>query len=169
MITLILGGARSGKSRYALSLAKKYEKVAFIATCQALDKEMKERILKHQKVRPKSWKTYEEPMNLVPLLMKVGDAFDCVIIDCLTLLVSNLFLSGLKDVEVLKKVNALFAVIEKEKAKVIIVSNEVGLGIVPANKLSRDFRDIAGKVNQAAVKVADEVFFVISGLPLKLK
>ena len=89
-ITLILGGARSGKSSYALNLAKKYKKVAFIATCQGLDKEMRERIRLHKESRPKHWKTFEEPKELVKLIGKLNNSFDCILIDCLTLLVSNL-------------------------------------------------------------------------------
>ena len=168
-IILILGGARSGKSAYALALAKKYKKAAFVATCQGLDKEMKERIRLHKKARPENWKTFEEAKDPAPLLMKIGNSFDCVIIDCLTLLVSNLILGGHKEEGILKKINELLSSIRKNKAKVIMVSNEVGMGIVPANKLGRDFRDIAGKVNQIVAAEADTVFFTVSGMPLKVK
>lgn len=168
-IILILGGVRSGKSTHAISLARKHEKVAFVATCQALDKEMQERIRLHQKARPKHWKIFEEPNNLDSLLMKIGDTFDCVIIDCLTLWISNLILAGYKEAKILKKIDALLVNCRKKKAKVIMVSNEVGLGLVPANKLGRDFRDIAGKVNQMVARVSDEVLFFVSGVPLKIK
>ena len=89
-ITLILGGARSGKSTYALKLASKYKKVAFLATCVGLDKEMRQRIRLHKEARPKHWETFEEPKDLVKVLAGLGNSFDCVLIDCLTLLVSNL-------------------------------------------------------------------------------
>jgi len=168
-LTFIIGGARSGKSRYALSLAKKYKKVAFIATCQPLDKEMAERIKLHQNARPKNWKTFEETKELAPLLIKIGDRFDCIIIDCLTLLVSNLILSGCKENRILKKIILMLTNLRKKKARVIIVSNEVGLGLVPTNKLGRNFRDIAGKVNQLVAQEADEVFFTITGIPTKIK
>jgi len=168
-LTLILGGARSGKSTYALSLAGKRKKVAFIATCQGLDKEMQERILKHQKARPKHWKTFEEPRNPAALIARIGNGFDCIIIDCLTLLVSNLILAKNKEKAILEKCAALLFCLRKNKAKVILVSNEVGLGIVPLTKLGRNFRDIAGKVNQLAAKEADEVIFSVSGIPLKIK
>ncbi|MDP2910837.1 MAG: bifunctional adenosylcobinamide kinase/adenosylcobinamide-phosphate guanylyltransferase [Candidatus Omnitrophota bacterium] len=168
-ITLILGGARSGKSTYAVSLAKKHKKVAFIATCQPLDKEMRERILLHKESRPRNWKTFEEPKDIGGLLGKIGNEFDCIIIDCLTLLISNLMLTGYKEKEVLRKIEAMLVILKKNKAKVIIVSNEVGMGLVPANKLGRDFRDIAGKVNQAAAEESDDVFFTISGIPMKIK
>jgi len=168
-IILILGGARSGKSAYAAALAKKYKKVAFIATGQGLDKEMKERIRLHKKARPKNWMTFEEPKDPVRLVADAGDSFDCIIIDCLTLLVSNLILSGFNEKNILDKMSALLEAVKKIKAKVIIVSNEVGLGLVPVNKLGRNFRDIAGKVNQAVAAEADTVFFTVSGIPLKLK
>ncbi|MFA5096091.1 MAG: bifunctional adenosylcobinamide kinase/adenosylcobinamide-phosphate guanylyltransferase [Candidatus Omnitrophota bacterium] len=168
-IILILGGARSGKSTHALNLAKMQKKVAFIATCQGLDREMRERILKHQESRPKHWRTFEEPRELTELLSRIGNSFDCIIIDCLTLLVSNLVLSGFKEEEVLVKIKDSLAQLRRKKAKVIIVSNEVGLGIVPANRLGRRFRDIAGKANQCAAREADEVVFIASGIPLQLK
>lgn len=168
-ITLILGGARSGKSTQALNLARGIKKVAFIATCQGLDKEMNERILKHKADRPSNWKTFEEPKELAGLLARIDNSFGCIIIDCLTLLVSNLVLSGCKDEVVVDKIKAFLSQLRKKKAKAIIVSNEVGLGIVPANKLGRRFRDIAGKVNQIVAQESDKVLFIVSGLPLVVK
>jgi len=168
-ITLILGGARSGKSTQALNLAKGLRRVAFIATGQGFDKEMKERISKHKAVRPRSWITFEEPKRLADLLAKIDNSFDCIIIDCLTLLVSNIVLSGYKDEEIVGETMAFLVQLKMKKAKVIIVSNEVGLGIVPANKLARRFRDIAGRVNQMVAKEADKVLFIISGMPLVIK
>lgn len=168
-IILILGGARSGKSTYALELAKKYKKVAFIATCQALDKEMEERINLHKKTRPKHWDTFEEPEKLTELLSRIGNDFDCILIDCLTLLVSNLTLSGKSQEAVVKNIEEMLVVLKKKKAAVIMVSNEVGLGIVPDNKLGRVFRDIAGRVNQAVAKKAGEVYFTVSGIPMRIK
>lgn len=168
-ITLILGGARSGKSSYALGLAKKYKKVAFIATCLGLDKEMQERIRLHKESRPKHWKTFEEPKDLVKLLGDLSNNFDCILVDCLTLLVSNLILAGDKQEQVAEKIKKLLLVLNKKKARIILVSNEVGSGLVPANKLGRDFRDVAGRVNQIVAKNADEVFFVVAGIPLKIK
>lgn len=168
-ITLILGGARSGKSRHAVSLAQKHKKVAFIATCQALDKEMEERIRMHRQARPRSWKTFEEPRDLAALLVKAGNDFDCVIVDCLTLWVSNLILGGDPENKILERTARILAGLRKTKAKVVLVSNEVGLGLVPRNRLGRDFRDIAGKVNQLVAQAADEVFFTISGIPTKIK
>ncbi len=168
-ITLILGGARSGKSSYALSLAQRYKKVAFIATCQGKDKEMRQRIKLHQKSRPKHWETFEEPKEPAKLIGKLSNRFDCILIDCLTLLVSNLILTGDKQEQVLKKIKELLLVLGKKKAKIILVSNEVGLGLVPVNKLGREFRDIAGRVNQIAAQQAGRVFFIAAGLSLKIK
>jgi len=168
-ITLILGGARSGKSSQALSLAKRYKKVAFIATCQGLDKETRERIKLHQESRPKHWETFEEPKELAKLIGKLSNRFDCILIDCLTLLVSNLVLTGDKQEQVFKKIKELLLVLGKKKAKIILVSNEVGLGLVPVNKLGREFRDIAGIVNQIAAQQAGQVFFMAAGLSLKIK
>lgn len=168
-IIFILGGARSGKSTYALELAKKYKKVAFIATCQGLDKEMKERIALHRKVRPGHWQTFEETKDINSLLQKIGNAFDCIIIDCLTLLVSNLILEERSQKIIENRINEMVACLKKNKGRAIVISNEVGLGIVPENKLARHFRDIAGKVNQTVARESDEVFFMVSGIPMRIK
>lgn len=169
-LTLILGGARSGKSAFALQLAKRYKKnVAFIATAEPLDSEMKARIALHKKVRPDHWKTFEEPLDLVPLIKRIAGKFDCILIDCLTLLVSNLSLRGLRQKAIEKRAKEIAVAIKNSKVNAIIISNEVGLGIVPENKLARAFRDIAGKVNQIIAKDADEVFFIVSGIAMKIK
>lgn len=169
-IIFILGGARSGKSKYAAGLAQKSgRRVAFIATAEPNDPEMKSRIKLHKKARPKHWTTLEEPKDLTALLSKIGKKFKCVIIDCLTLLVSNLFLEGLTHKSIEKKLAALVKGLKNAQGKVFIVSNEVGLGIVPENKLARGFRDIAGKINQLVAEEADEVYFMISGIPWKIK
>lgn len=168
-IILILGGARSGKSALAVSLAKKYKRVAFIATCQGLDKEMRRRIRMHRKKRPAHWQTFEAYQDPAALLGRIGDSFECIIVDCLTLLVSNLLLDGCREKAILKKIGALLCALRKKRAVSVLVSNEVGSGIVPANELSRDFRDVAGKVNQMAARRADQAFFMVAGLPLKLK
>ncbi len=168
-VTLILGGARSGKSSFALRLAKKYKKVAFVATCEGLDKEMRERIKKHKVSRPKDWTTFEKNKDIASALDNMKNDFDCIIIDCLTLWVSNLLLSKNKEEKIVQQAIAILARLKKKKARTIIVSNEVGLGLVPANSLGRKFRDIAGRVNQLAAGEADEVFFTVSGIPTKVK
>ncbi|MBU4473296.1 MAG: bifunctional adenosylcobinamide kinase/adenosylcobinamide-phosphate guanylyltransferase [Candidatus Omnitrophica bacterium] len=169
-ITFILGGARSGKSKYALDLAGNLGgKVVFIATCQPKDAEMKKRINIHRNLRPSHWKTFEEPLDLRLPLKKIGSRFDIIIIDCLTLLVSNLILKGIKENKIKARFRKLVSMLTKTKAQTIIVSNEVGLGIVPQNKLARDFRDIAGRINQMIAAESDEIYFLISGIPWRIK
>ncbi|MFA5271408.1 MAG: bifunctional adenosylcobinamide kinase/adenosylcobinamide-phosphate guanylyltransferase [Candidatus Omnitrophota bacterium] len=170
-IIFILGGARSGKSTFAIKLAKDSgkKKIAFIATGQALDEEMEKRIMLHKRVRPVNFKTFEEPCDVEVLLKKITGKFDLIIIDCLTLFVSNLLLKKYKEEEIYKKMGDILTLLNKINAKTIIISNEVGLGIVPASKLGRDFRDIAGKVNQLTVQQAKNVFFMVSGIPWRIK
>jgi len=169
-IIFILGGARSGKSQFAIKLAKeKSKRVAFIATCEPLDLEMKKRIMLHKKARPSRWQTFEEPCDIVSLLKKIGDKFELILIDCLTLLLSNLILKNFKERAVEMEVKQILSMLKKNKAKSIIISNEVGLGIVPENKLARNFRDIAGRMNQLVAAKSNEVFFMAAGIALKTK
>jgi len=170
-IIFILGGARSGKSSYAVKLAKAGKKVAFIATCIPKDKDMQKRIELHKKHQPSNWHIFEEPNDIASLvrLKKVGSKFDIIVIDCLTLFVSNLLLQGLKGEFVEDKINEMVKSLKSAKYKSIIVSNEVGLGVHPRTELGRKFRDLAGRVNQMVAKKSDSVFFMISGLPLKVK
>lgn len=168
-ITFILGGARSGKSSYALKIAKdRPGKVAFIATCEAKDKEMKGRIAIHRTTRPSHWTTFEEPRNIDKRAGKISPSFKTVIIDCLTLWITNLMMENMTPASIEKKARQLVSIMKKMKADSIVVSNEVGLGIVPDNKLARDFRDIAGRVNQIIAGRSDKVYFMISGIPMKL-
>ena len=169
-ITFIVGGARSGKSRFALKLTQqKSKKVAFIATCLPLDLEMNKRISIHRKSRPAHWQTFEEPKDLVLVLKKIGSQFDTIIIDCLTLWVSNLLLKGKKEIFIENKINQILMLLKKNRSRSIIVSNEVGLGIVPNSKMGRAFRDIAGRINQIVADKSDEVFFMVSGIPWRIK
>lgn len=169
-LILILGGARSGKSRFAVNLAKKYGgRVSFIATCKPLDLEMKIRIHIHKKARPSHWQTFEEPEDLPLLLKQIGAKSKVIIIDCLTLWVSSLLLKGFSENNIEDKINEILSSLSKIKAKSIVVSNEVGSGIVPKNELARNFRDIAGKINQIVAEESDNVFFMLAGIPLKMK
>lgn len=169
-ITFILGGARSGKSRYAVKLAKEnYKKAAFVATCLGLDNEMQKRISRHKKTRPKNWRTFENPEDLAQLLKNIGARFEVIIIDCLTLWLSNLILKGVKQKVIENRIKGIVSTLKKIESASIVVSNEVGLGIVPENKLARDFRDIAGRINQIVAENSDEVFFTVSGLPWRIK
>src|SRR3989338_10555300 len=169
-ITFIIGGARSGKSGLALRLAEeKGGKTAFIATAQALDKEMQKRIALHQKSRPGHWQTLEEPLRVSRLVKKIAHDFEVIIIDCLTLLISNLLLARRKEASIAAEVRRIHSLLKKAKGETIIVSNEVGLGIIPENDLHREFRDIAGRVNQIMAVKFDRVYFMFAGIPLKLK
>ena len=140
--------------------------MAFIATCLAKDKEMEQRIRHHKKARPAHWQTFEKPKNTAALLTKIGSGFDIIIIDCLTLLVSDLMLRNFKEKKIERDINGILEALAKIKARSIIVSNEVGLGIVPNNKMARDFRDIAGRINQivAAKGEEGEFFFFVGGV-----
>ncbi|MFH1367798.1 MAG: bifunctional adenosylcobinamide kinase/adenosylcobinamide-phosphate guanylyltransferase [Elusimicrobiota bacterium] len=164
------GGVRSGKSKLATDLAKKSgKKVAFIATCAPLDREMEHRIGLHKSSRPKNWKTIEEPKYLRSALKKIPSGTGSVIVDCLTLYVSNLILSGKTEEEILNNIENTIKILKKSRFTSILVSNEVGMGIVPDNELARIFRDVSGKVNQLAAAASDEAYFMVSGLPVKIK
>lgn len=161
MITLVLGGARSGKSVFAESLLAAGG--VYIATAEARDQEMRDRIGLHQDRRGRAWRTVEAPLELAEaLLANQGPA----LVDCLTLWTSNLLLA---DRDAVQECDAIVAALQKRQGDAVLVSNEVGLGIVPDNKLARAFRDQAGFVNQKIAKAADRVVFVAAGLPLVLK
>jgi len=167
----VLGGARSGKSRHAAQIAKRIDKkTVFIATATVLDEEMKERIRLHKISRPKSWDLIEEPLNLGKVLLKSKLAYDTVLIDCVGLWVSNLLMANMKDREIEKKIKELTDSILKAGAGlVIIVSNEVGTGLVPADPVSRRFRDLVGLANQTMAAGADEVIMMQAGIPVRIK
>jgi len=169
-IIFILGGARSGKSSYAIELAKKLRKrTAFIATCVSPDNEMKKRIKVHKKSRPKHWKLIEEGRDIGFCLANLKNEYETILIDCLGLWISNLLAENLTDKEIEKKINSLAQFISRFKANIILVSNEVGSGIVPDNLLARRFRDLLGLANQIMAKIAGEVIFMQSGIPLTIK
>jgi adenosylcobinamide kinase/adenosylcobinamide-phosphate guanylyltransferase len=174
-MTFILGGARSGKSRFAQELAAKLGKrVLFVATGEPLDEEMNARIETHKRSRPSTWKTLETPTDVAKAMRgKIGDA-DVVIVDCLTLLVSNLMGTEDIDAETLeKKVTAelkeLVAFMRTTEAHFIIVSNEVGLGLVSPYPAGRVYRDALGMANQTLARHADEVYFMVAGIAIALK
>lgn len=171
VITLVLGGARSGKSRHAQMLAEaEGGTLHFIATGQAFDAEMADRIARHQAERGAAWETIEAPTALRETIDAHAAPGKVLLIDCLTLWTSNLLLAE-QDIEA--ATHALCGALDRVRARalgrVILVANEVGLGIVPDNALARRFRDAAGRVNQAVAATADHVVFVAAGLPLTLK
>ena len=160
-------GPRSGKSSFALKKASALAgSKAYIATAQALDAEMQQRIDRHKAERARGWQTFEEPLHIHDLINKIHGRYDVLLVDCLTLWISNLMLSN-SDIEgiVQKMVDALSLC----RSSVFAVSNEVGLGIVPDNRLAREFRDITGTLNQKIAALADEVYFLAAGLPIRIK
>ncbi|WP_119268638.1 bifunctional adenosylcobinamide kinase/adenosylcobinamide-phosphate guanylyltransferase [Taklimakanibacter deserti] len=166
-VTLILGGARSGKSRYAEALARRHKGVpAYIATAEITDEEMRERIHHHREQRGAHWRTIEAPVDLVTALRQADNARSFTLIECLTVWINNLIYHGR---DVAREVERFRQSLAKTKGQVVIVSNEVGLGIVPDNALARRFRDEAGRANQAIADAADEVVFIAAGLPMTLK
>lgn len=177
-LILLLGGARAGKSTYALRLAEQHERdtgttVCFIATAQGLDDDMELRIARHRRERPAPWRTIEEPYEIDEALRQTGDA-GVVIVDCLTLFVSNWLLRHTDDEDQcagsVRRITAEFLKLARSRRQTIIcVSNEVGLGVVPETRLGRVFRDLLGRVNQDFAAAADEVYQIVAGLPLQLK
>ena len=172
-LTLVLGGVRAGKSNYAQRLAAKGKRVLFVATAEAGDADMQARIEAHRESRPSDWDTLEEPVDLVEELTLLLDRYDTVLLDCLTLWVSNLLLrdrdtdSSRKDI--LAETRRLLDLYQSSNASWIVVSNEVGLGVVPPTKLGRVYADELGRVNQIVAEEADDVYFMAAGLPLELK
>lgn len=166
-ITLVLGGARSGKSSFAEKLILSSGlKPVYLATGRAMDEEMSERISIHQDRRGKAWETIEEPLALTDALRQCASGGRAVLVDCLTLWVTNLMMAK---ADVMRECEDLIAALPGLDAPVVFVSNEVGLGIVPENKMAREFRDLAGSVNQRIAIACDEAWFVAAGLPLSLK
>lgn len=169
-LIFITGGARSGKSAFAERLAQEYSgKKAYLATAQALDEEMALRIRRHKERRPAGWETLEEPIRVSGVIKENGDRFSLILVDCLTLWISNLMAAGWAEKEILEEGDRLIASWRGAASSLILVGNEVGMGIVPDNPLARSFRDLSGMIQQRISGEADEVYFLVSGLPQKLK
>jgi|HubBroStandDraft_2_1064218.scaffolds.fasta_scaffold130724_1 adenosylcobinamide kinase/adenosylcobinamide-phosphate guanylyltransferase len=170
-VVLILGGVRSGKSRYAQRLAEFSSRVTFVATAERRDdEEMLKKIERHRAERPSHWKTIEEPLNLAHIVRSAGTDCDVLLIDCLTLFASNLLEAHEENLALAQsQIDDLCAALQSASCTVILVSNEVGSGVVPAYALGRRFRDLVGEINQRIAAVADSVFFMVAGLPLALK
>ena len=163
-ISLVLGGARSGKSAYAERLITALPPPwVYCATAEAFDSEMRERIAHHRARREPGWQTIEEPLGVARLIQFSASP---VLVDCLTLWLTNLMLAQ-RDIEA--ETAKLLAAVRAARASIVLVSNEVGLGIVPDNALAREFRDHAGRLNQAVAAIASRVVFMIAGLPMVLK
>ena len=178
---LITGGVRSGKSRFAQELAQRLgQPVLFVATAEAGDEEMRQRIEEHRRARPSAWRTLEAPTCVGQhIVQEIGSA-QVVIIDCVTLLVSNVLSQfidptsahiddSLAEKAVTHEINELIDGLNRVAASFIIVTNEVGMGLVPDNKLGRTYRDLLGKANQRLAERADEVYLMVAGLPVRVK
>ncbi|WP_434793840.1 Bifunctional adenosylcobalamin biosynthesis protein CobU [Terrisporobacter petrolearius] len=182
-IILVTGGARSGKSSFAESLCiKQNNKTAYIATSVAFDDEMKNRVKKHQESRPKNWKTYEIYKDIYSIVEELNKNHDTVIMDCVTLMMNNLmFTHGIEVDEatseelnelenyIREQITKLLEAVKKTNLYFVIVTNEIGMGIVPENKLSRIYGDFVGRANQLIASYSNEVYFVVSGIPMKVK
>ena len=174
MLTFIIGGARSGKTAVAQSLCQPDSRVAYLATLQAEDDEMRQRIRRHQSFRPTAWCTIEEPLAIASAVRRASGEFDSIVLDCLTLWLSNFCWEHRAcDAEELER----RALAEAEdlvrgasaSTQLIVVSNEVGCGIVPENAVARAFRDLQGWVNQRVARAADEVWQTVAGIPVRIK
>lgn len=187
-LIFVTGGARSGKSRWAEELIGRLGgRVAYLATCVPRDEEMIARVKIHQQRRPAQWVTVEEPLEVARAVQRVADEVEAILIDCLTLWLTNLLLDAypeldradlaqiadlnLEEIEnsVLGRVTELVQAAKQSSAQVVMVSNEVGLGIVPGYPLGRLYRDLLGRANQMVAAAADEVYLVVAGIPLEIK
>ncbi|MDS7931204.1 bifunctional adenosylcobinamide kinase/adenosylcobinamide-phosphate guanylyltransferase [Acinetobacter sp. V91_7] len=169
MLQLILGGARSGKSRLAEQTAIATQlAVTYVATAQALDPEMQNRIAHHQNQRPAHWSLIEEPLFLAKTLQKIDRPNQIILVDCLTLWLTNLLLLDDQNVQEFE-CEQLIDVLPKLQSEIILVSNETGLGVVPLGEISRRFVDEAGRLHQALGQIADKVMFCVAGFPMILK
>jgi adenosylcobinamide kinase/adenosylcobinamide-phosphate guanylyltransferase len=170
-VTLVLGGVRSGKSRYAQNLGTSAGRVTFVATAERRDDaEMIAKIERHRAERPDTWTTIEEPLNLARTIQDAGNDCDLLLIDCLTLFAANLLEACNGDPAKLQEnIEALCRALSDAPCSVVLVSNEVGSGVVPAYELGRRFRDLVGEINQRVAAVADTVLLLVAGLPLVLK
>ena len=170
-IIFVIGGCRSGKSSYAMQAAEKVpaEQKIFIATCVPQDDEMKRRVARHQKERSQNWVTVEAPLDLPEAILQNSRRGDVILVDCLTLWVSNLLIETGDEKKTEDTISQLIEVLEKAICPIVLVSNEVGTGIVPENQLARQFRDITGWVNQAVAKCANKVVWMVAGIPVTVK
>jgi adenosylcobinamide kinase / adenosylcobinamide-phosphate guanylyltransferase len=168
-LVFVLGGARSGKSSFALQQAMPQSPRAFLATAEPFDSEMAHRIQKHKRSRGRGWVTVEIPTQLAEWFIADGGNYSSVVVDCLTLWLNNLSRNKVLARHIPSHVRKLLKAIRTCSNQVVMVSNELGLGLVPGDSASREFRDLAGRMNQLIAAEADEVYFLVSGLPLRLK
>jgi len=165
----IVGGARSGKSRFAVDRIPSRERIVFVATAEARDQDMAARIARHRAERPSHWATVEEPLDLVPRLEKLEGTCDGIVVDCLTLWVANRLLRGEPDDAILGESDALARLIGRRRSSFTVVSNEVGAGVHPETATGMRFRDLLGGVNQRVAAACDTVVLMVAGVPLTVK
>jgi adenosylcobinamide kinase / adenosylcobinamide-phosphate guanylyltransferase len=165
-VTLVLGGVRSGKSLYAQRMAEQAARVVFVATAEPGDEEMRKKIERHRSSRPAHWQTVEEPLALPEAIRQHSASCDLILVDCLTFFAANLLGAG---VNTLKATEALCSSLQSAACSIVLVSNEVGSGVVPEYRSGRVFRDLLGEMNQSVARVASDVLLLVAGLPLTLK
>jgi len=170
-VVFVIGGCRSGKSRHALETASKVagSRKIFIATCVPRDAEMQQRVDRHQKERGQDWQTLEAPVDLPQAVAESSRQSDVLLIDCLTLWISNLLLTIEDDEIITERIFSLAQTLGSASCPVVLVSNEVGTGIVPENQLARRFRDLVGTANQTIAEQADKVVWMVAGIPVQIK
>jgi adenosylcobinamide kinase/adenosylcobinamide-phosphate guanylyltransferase len=169
-VTLVLGGVRSGKSRYAQQLVEQSRPVVFVATARITDDEMRAKIARHREDRPKEWLTVEEPLELPKALVEHELESEVIVVDCLTIFAANLLeAEGENNEAIERRVDELCDALRRVQCNVVLVSNEVGSGVVPAYPLGRRYRDLLGEINQRVAAIADDVVLMVAGLPLALK
>ena len=169
MVTLVLGGARSGKSRYAQSEAERFSGVTFIATGRRSDAEMRRKIAAHRRERPSAWKTVEVSAALDAVIRREGQKAELLLVDCLTTYCGSILSRSRTEPSRRRQLDAVVEAIHSTSASMLIVSNEVGSGIVPAFKSGRLFRDLLGEMNQQVARVADRVVLLVAGIPIAVK
>lgn len=167
----VIGGCRSGKSRYALKTAQKFagDNRIFLATCVPDDDEMKQRVARHQDERGSDWETAEVPLDLPDAIQAHSQTANILLVDCLTLWISNLMMTYQDPAAIEAHIHSLNDALAEPHCPVILVSNEVGTGIVPQNKLARLFRDLVGSANQIAAESSDKVVWMVAGIPVTIK
>lgn len=170
-VTLVIGGCRSGKSRFALNAANAVSgrHRLFLATSVPRDREMAKRVQAHQAERGGDWETVEEPVDIHEKMLAYADTADVILVDCLTLWLSNMMAAGMDDLEIENRLHQSTQSFSRIQCPVFLVSNEVGYGIVPENALARRFRDLAGQVNQVMAAAADRVVLTVAGQALQIK
>jgi adenosylcobinamide kinase / adenosylcobinamide-phosphate guanylyltransferase len=166
---LVTGGVRSGKSRFAEELVSRFDRVAYVATSEALDEEMRLRIETHRRRRNTAWLTIEEPRDILTHIQSHAAGVDAILVDCITIWLANLLQLDLDDADILEHVDRLASYLAKPATRIVCVTNEVGSGIVPATPMGRRFRDIAGAANQRLARATPLVFLLVSGIPVRVK